>query len=147
MWEDGPETSLSQLQSGLQRALVNHGVPAVHRARSRASRLAARMIGKLGLIRPVLPRGRRRSFTVLSWASDARTFPDSYWREPVPWIFDCWEPQFPRWEKLLLRHRIRLAFFSSRAAASHFSGGLRTCPVLLGEAPLRAHDRRGGVRA
>jgi hypothetical protein len=129
MWDDGPEDSLTLLQHGLQRALVSLGVPAVHRARTGAVRFVARVLGKSGLIRPMLPRGRRQSLTVLSWASDARTFPDSYWREPVPWIFDCWQPQFRQWERLLRRHRVRTAFFSARAAAQHFAArvpGLRT---------------------
>lgn len=66
---------------------------------------------------------------MLNWASEARTFPDSYWRQPVPWIFDCWGPQFSQWETLLLRHKITTAFFTSKAATQHFGcriPGLRT---------------------
>jgi hypothetical protein len=125
MWDDGPEDSLALLQHGLQRALVAHGVPPVHRARSSLTRMIARAVGKTGLVRAVLPRGSRRSLTVLSWASDARTFPDSYWRQPVPWIFDCWEPQFPQWERLLRRHKISIAFFSSRSTTKYFASRIQ----------------------
>ena len=121
MWDDGDHDSLSLLQHGLQKALVSFGVPAVHRARTSSTRLFARALGKAEMIRPLFPRGNRKSLTVLSWASDARMFPDSYWREPVPWIFDCWEPQFAKWERLLRRHRVATAFFSSKTATKHFS--------------------------
>jgi hypothetical protein len=120
MWDDSPASGLTLLQHGLQRALEARGVPVVHRARTAPQRMLARAVARCGLIRPLVPRQQRRSLTVLSWASEARTFPDSYWREPVPWIFDCWGPQFADWERLLTRHRIRTAFFSARQAARHF---------------------------
>jgi hypothetical protein len=44
-------------------------------------------------------------------------------------MFDCWGPQFPEWEALLRRHKVRLAFFTARAAAEHFARlipGLKT---------------------
>ena len=129
MWDDTPATSLTLLQHGLQRELKLRGVPAVHRGRLSLQRGVARVLGRARLIRPLFPRRGRRSVTVLSWASEARTFPDSYWREPVPWIFDCWEPQFAAWERLLIRHRVQTAFFSARQAAAYFSeriAGLRT---------------------
>ncbi len=124
MWDDSPTTGLSLLQHGLQRALADLGVPKVRRWRQPGAIRTAQIAGKLGVSRPMLPsawRQRRRSITVLSWASATRTFPDTLWREVVPWIFDCWGPQFPAWEALLRRHRVRVAFFSARDAAAHFA--------------------------
>jgi hypothetical protein len=121
MWDDGPSTSLSALQHGLQQALADQGLRVVHRQRSPAARRLARVLSKLKLVRPIAPRSGRKSFTVLSWASDVRAFPDTYWRELVPWIFDCWEPHFDRWEALLKRHKVETAFFSARDTARYFA--------------------------
>lgn len=124
MWDDSPTTGLSLLQHGLQRALADLGVPVVRRWRLPGAYRAAQIAAKAGVSRPIVPaawRERRRSITVLSWASGTRTFPDTLWREIVPWIFDCWGPQFEAWEALLKRHRARVAFFSARDAAAHFA--------------------------
>jgi hypothetical protein len=112
---DEPETGLNLLQKGLQRALAARGVMPVHFQRSAAARRVARLMGKLGLVRPVWRRPPRVVVTV-TWASEATLFPASCFHEVVPFIFDCWPEQFDRWEALLRRHRVRLAFFSARDA-------------------------------
>ena len=112
---DEPETGLNLLQKGLQRALAARGVMPVHCQRSAAARRVARLMGKLGLVRPVWRRPPRVVVPV-TWASEATLFPASCFHEVVPFIFDCWPEQFDRWEKLLQRHRVRLAFFTARDA-------------------------------
>ena len=112
---DEPETGLNLLQKGLQRALTARGVVPVHYQRSVLARRLARLVGKLGLVRPVWRRPPRVVVPV-TWASEATLFPASCFHEVVPFIFDCWPEQFDRWEGLLRRHRVRLAFFSARDA-------------------------------
>ncbi len=112
---DEPESGLNLLQKGLQRALAARGVAPVHFQRSAIVRRVARLMGKLGLVRPVWRR-RPRVVVTVTWASEATLFPASCFHEVVPFIFDCWPEQFERWEGLLRRHRVRLAFFSARDA-------------------------------
>jgi len=57
----------------------------------------------------------------MCWGFDSFAFPDAMWRTLIPWGFDCWGPEFPRWEATLRRHRVPLAFFSARDAANHFA--------------------------
>lgn len=113
---DEPESGLNLLQKGLQRALKARGVEPVHYQRSAAARRVGRLMGKLGLARPLWRRPGARVVVTVTWASEATLFPASCFHEVVPFIFDCWPEQFDRWEALLRRHRVRLAFFSARDA-------------------------------
>ena len=116
------------LPRGMRAALMRRGVPEVLRQRTGLARRAARAMKKMRLMRRLGTLGKRRLVT-LSWASDAPAFPDAFWCELVPWIFDCWGPEYPEWEALLRRHRVRLAFFTARTSAEHFAKtipGLRT---------------------
>lgn len=108
------------LNRGMRDALVRQGVPHVVRQRSEIAMKAAAAVGKLDVVRRIAPIGRRRLVT-LSWGSDAAAIPDLLWCEIVPWIYDCWGPQFARFESMLQRNRIRLAFFSARSAGEHFA--------------------------
>lgn len=123
-----PVNTINLLMHGLQEALIRAGVPAIRRERSRLGQAVASAVSRAKIMRPI---GRRRRAMVgfVAWGSDSAVFPDAFWNELAPWIFDCWGPQFPRWEALLRRHRVRDAFFSARQAASHFERvipGLRT---------------------
>lgn len=120
LWRDDEVEGWTALQRGMQEALLRLGVPAVHRQRSDAMRRFARLLSRAGLVRRVAPLGKRRLVT-LAWRSDGPAFPDAYWCELVPWIYDCWGPNFDEWERLLRRNRVRLAFFTARAAAEHFA--------------------------
>lgn len=127
LWDDQPPSTLNLLSKGMQDALAELGVPRARRRRTRAAQLLARVLGRAGLVRPLVARPRGRSITALAWASHAPLVPDAYWRRMIPWIWDCWGPQFPRWEALLRTHRIDTAFFTARDAARHFA---RTIPGL-----------------
>jgi len=66
---------------------------------------------------------------------DRDVFPYCYWTELVPVLFDCWPHYFDWWESFFTRYRIRLAFFTARQSAEHFSKVLaKTTCVWLPEA-------------
>lgn len=150
MWQDSRLEGWTALQHGMQRSLQRLGVPVVRRQRSELARRAARGLAKLGLARRIVPLGGRRLVT-LTWRNEGPALPDAYWCEIVPWIYDCWPPQFAEWERLLRRHRVRLAFFSARAAAEHFaraipgleSRWLPECHELKSLSPARPLAERG----
>src|SRR5262245_1835740 len=118
---DEPENAVNLLQKGLLGALAAQGVRAVHYQRTRPVRYLARAMGKLGLGRPIVRARRQAVIPVVTWASHATLFGPTFFHEVIPWIFDCWGPQFDRWEGLLRRHRIRTVFFSARSAGEHFA--------------------------
>ena len=81
------------------------------------------LMNKLGIQRP-LPWSSRTMVSPLAWASDRDIFPAGFNWRIIPWIYDCWEPDFNKWERLLRRLRITTAFFSARLAAEEFSNRL-----------------------
>lgn len=110
----------SALPRGMRAALVRQGARPTLRQQWGVSRAAAKVCKRANLMRRLVTLGDRRLVT-LSWASDVPAFPDAFWSEMVPWIFDCWGPEWPQWEALLRRHRIKLALFSARASAQEFA--------------------------
>ncbi|MFM8732059.1 MAG: hypothetical protein ACKOGJ_05995, partial [Phycisphaerales bacterium] len=74
-----------------------------------------------------LPWATTVALTPLSWASDRDIYPAAFLHRIVPWIYDCWPSHWDRWEALLRRLRVRMAFFSSRSAAHEFA---RRLPAL-----------------
>lgn len=120
MWRDDPVLGWTALQRGMQEALARLGIPRIRRQPTQWIRTFAGGLAKTGLVRNVARVGRRRLVT-LSWASDGPVVPDGVWCEIVPWLYDCWEPNWPRWERMLRRQRVRRAFFTARPAAEHFA--------------------------
>ncbi len=100
-------------------ALGRAGVPLVHQQRSGVARALYRALARAGLLRPISA-SRGVCIAPIAWANVGPAYPAAFRRELVPWIFDCWGPQFPAWERALRSQRCRLAFFSARAAADHF---------------------------
>ncbi len=119
-WSEVAQEGWAALPRGMRAALLRQGVREVSRQGSGLSRKVARVCKKAKLMRRVATLGKRRLVT-LSWASDVPAFPDAFWCEIVPWCFDTWGQDWPEWEALLRRHRVRLAFFTARAAAEHFA--------------------------
>lgn len=117
---DEPESGLNLLQKGLQCELMALGVRGIHAQPTDLHRKLGRAMGKFGLVRPLLQR-EPTCIVPLTWASEAPLFPRAYTHRILPWIFDCWGPQFPAWEKLLRKYRISRACFSSRDAAGYFA--------------------------
>jgi hypothetical protein len=127
-WCEVPGQGWAALPKGMRLALARQGIPSRQRQKSPTMKAAARICKKAGLMRRIVRLGTRRLVT-LSWASDVPAFPDAFWSEIIPWIFDCWGPEWPEWEALLKRHRVRLAFFTARTSAEHFAKvvpGLKT---------------------
>lgn len=127
---DEPLDGRNLLQRGLEEALIRAGVPAIRRQRYKLGRKLGNACSRFGITRRLKKKPKRAIVAGLAWASDMLAFPEAMWCELTPWIFDCWGPQFSKWEALLRRHRVRDAFFSARAAAQHFA---KTMPG------LRAH--------
>lgn len=105
---------------GMENALLKLGVPGVHRLNARWKLAPAQALNRLGLARQYARLKRRRVLTCLGWGSAVWALPDGLIAETVPWISDCWAPDFPKWQRLLQRLKIRQAFFSARACAEHF---------------------------
>ncbi len=120
MCRDEPTRGWNLQTVGLSRALLRLGVPSVWWPTRGLRWILGRAAARARLVRPLLRRPRTRLIAPTAWASDSGAFPYAYWTELVPWIYDCWEPQFHRWERLLRRHRVRTAFFTARDAAAHF---------------------------
>lgn len=115
-----PVEGWTALNRGMRDQLHALGVPKVNCQSWGITGKIARAASKLGLIRNLARLGKRRIVT-LTWSSDAPAFPDAYWCEIVPWIYDCWGQEWEKWEALLKRHRVRIAFFSTRQTAEHFA--------------------------
>jgi hypothetical protein len=118
---DEPEVGVNLPSKGLQRALVERGVRAVHYQRTWPVRQMARVLGKMGLVRPLIRSRPQAVVVVVTWASHATLFWSTCFHEVVPWIWDCWGQQFDRWEALLRQHKVRTAFFSARYARDYFA--------------------------
>jgi hypothetical protein len=128
VWAEHEVEGWTALPRGMRLALGRQGVPDIRRQTSGLGTKLAKFCGKYRLIRRLAPLGKRRLVT-LSWARDSTAFPDAYYSEMVPWIFDCWGPEWPEWEKLLRRHKVRLAFFTARTSLEHFT---KVVPGLTG---------------
>jgi hypothetical protein len=98
--------------------------------------------GRLGLSR-TMPGIVRRAILPLAWASDRDAFPLQYVFRIVPWVYDCWEPDFMRWDSLLARMRPPVAFFSCRTNSDRFAArfpGTR-CAWVPEAVDAEAYDR------
>lgn len=120
-YNDEPEIAVNLLQKGFQKALLEQGLRAVHYQRTKPVRYAARALGKLGLVRPIVRLRPQAVIPVVTWASHATLFWGTCFHEVIPWIYDCWGQDFARWEQLLRRHKIRTVFFSARQPRDHFA--------------------------
>jgi len=125
---DGPEEGWTLPPKLFAEAVARAGVRALHRQRSHASRKIARVICKTGLVH-VYGNGHTESsrggaIAPMCWGWDSMAFPDALWRTLIPWCFDCWGPEYARWEAAFRRHRVPLAFFSARQCAEHFANAI-----------------------
>lgn len=105
------ESSLAR--AGLQRRSVPHAA---------VWRIPAKVLARLGLVRPILRRQGELILVPSMGFAEYRLIPHGYLFETVLYVFDCWPSLFPRWEAFFFRHRPRLTFFSARDAAGHFRG-------------------------
>lgn len=113
----------------LNRAFDRAGLRGVNHQRWGPVRSLARALGKLGVQRKLVRLPGRACLVGLMWPNDGRLFPYSLLWDVIPYIWDCWPPDYPKWEALFRRHRIRVAFISAKGSAEHFRGrvgGLET---------------------
>jgi hypothetical protein len=106
---------------GLEQALAAAGVRPLSHQASEFYRFLARVMAKAGMVRNFWKAGKDIYLAILMGAAEYRLLPFSYGREVVVYCFDCWPAKYPRWEAFFRRNRIRLAFFSARRSAEHFS--------------------------
>ena len=104
------------------------GVPGVDYQIVPGTQLIGRVISRLGIQRNFMY-GPTAFIALCDHCGTSRWFPVALWREPIPYILDCWEPRWDSWERILRQHRVRVAFFSARRNAQEFAmriTGLRT---------------------
>jgi hypothetical protein len=119
---------------GMEVSLDRHNVGHTLSPRGPRHEFVSRALAKLKLVRPVARRSHTAYLVPSGQASEARFFPVTYFHPIIPWIFDAWPNLWDRIEQILRRHRVRLAFFSSRQAADHFRRKLGIDAVWLPEA-------------
>jgi len=115
---------------GLERALEQIGVRG-HEVG--LTPLGIRVVWKLAafhLIRPLPWRRARAIIVPLMGLEEARLFPWVYLNQLIPFVFDCLPKEFGLWAALLRRHKMRIAVFSSRSAASEMGGRVKDCRCL-----------------
>lgn len=115
----GPDAHINDFLDAWYRAMRDAGLREVRIPNWPSRPPTASALSRLLPQRP-MPWARTMALTPLSWASDRDIFPAGFMYRIVPWVYDCWPPNWDRWESLLRRHGVRLAFFSSRQAAEEF---------------------------
>jgi hypothetical protein len=105
---------------GLALELEKLGIKSQSFQSNSYSHYAGKLLSKLKLSRNFVDITNTAYIVGLSWASETALFPVTYYSEVIPWITDCWEPQFSYWEKILSRHKIRNVFFSARDVIPYF---------------------------
>ncbi len=118
-----PVDHLQPFLDGFYGAAREVGLPLVSAPGGGLWRRLGSACGRLGIAR-ALPGIERRAICPVAWASDRDAFPLQLAYRLIPWVYDCWEPDFPRWDRLLLRLRPPVAFFSCRRVADRFADRL-----------------------
>ncbi len=85
-----------------------------------ASSIVPRLISKARLARRYGRRSQGSFFAGMMGPSESFLIPYCFLMEPIVYCFDCWQPQYPWWERFFRRHQIRTAFFSARQSAEYF---------------------------
>lgn len=122
----GPDAHINDFLEGWYEAMRDSGLPEERVPNWPGRRITSSALSRLLPQRP-LPWATVVALTPLSWASDRDIYPTAFRHRIVPWIYDCWPSHWDRWEALLRRLRVRMAFFSSRSAAREFA---RRLPAL-----------------
>lgn len=106
---------------GLEEALTKAGVQPLGHQASEFFRFLTRLLARAGMVRNFWTGKRGTYLAILMGPAEYRLFPYCYGREMIIYCFDCWPAKYARWEAIFRRNRIRLAFFSARRSAEHFS--------------------------
>jgi Glycosyl transferases group 1 len=105
----------------IEKIMAARGLDAVRNPQARSWIAIARVLAKLRLPLNLWRTPLGPVFVTCVGTMESRTLPLACWTELIPYCFDCWAPEWDRWESLFRRHRIRLAFFTARRAAEHFA--------------------------
>ena len=109
--------------ASIVRAMQDCGVQVLPRI-SRFSRIVGRGAKVTRTMRNMVQIRGRAYMLSTSWASDSQFFWRGLFFEIVPYVYDCWPSQYHQWLALFRRHRTRVAFVSSKGAASSFRKNL-----------------------
>lgn len=104
----------------VENGLTYWGMPAVHNQPNAAIVLIAKALAHTGLTRNLFKLQHKAFLAPLMGPSERRLFPTCYAYESIVHCFDCWPPEYDRWERIFRRHRVETAFFSARQSAEHF---------------------------
>jgi hypothetical protein len=83
-----------------------------------------RVLARAGFVRSLGRSSKTAYLASLMGPAERILFPRAYAFEIVPFCFDCWEPDFPRWRRILRRHRVRIAFFTAKTSADRMGDAL-----------------------
>jgi hypothetical protein len=106
---------------GLEEALSKAGGQPLRHQASEFLRFLTRLIARAGMVRNFWKGKKGTYLAILMGPAEYRLFPYCYGREMMVYCFDCWPAKYARWEAIFRHNRIRLAFFSARRSAEHFS--------------------------
>ncbi len=105
----------------IEKAFLAEGLPAKSLPVSVFQERIGRVLAKMRLLR-ALPLTCKKTYIVpIMDVAEFRFFPVCFRNEIVPICFDCWPYRWPRWQKMLNRHRIRDVFFTSQIARDEFA--------------------------
>lgn len=107
-------------QKQFNEALIDHGIPTKRHQPWKSLWYLGGVLSKMRLCRNLTERKNKAAIMALSWPSETRLFPVTFYSEIIPWITDCWPPDFDAWEGLFRRHKMKHIFFSARDAAIEF---------------------------
>jgi hypothetical protein len=108
--------TIHALEASLIRAgVVRRSVPGDAKWRT-----PAKVLSRLGLIRPFIRRRENLVLVPSMGFSEYRLVPFGYIFETVLYVFDCWPKDYRRWIAYFRRHRPRVTFFSARDSAAYF---------------------------
>lgn len=129
----------------VMRELARQGVEPIGGRRGRMRMNVGRLLCRSVLIQN-FSYGSRAVIQMSGNRGSGRWFPRGMTSEIVPLMFDCWEKNWPWWERTMRRGRVRTAMFTSSQAAEAMGQrmpGLRT--IWVPEAIDLSDYRCGGV--
>lgn len=104
----------------IEDSLRRHGVAGVDNDAS-LLRLGGKVLARSGLARRIGVIDRTTYLVPIMGPCFYRFVPFVWFSETIPFAHDCWEPDFPRWERFLRKAGIRRAFFTARQSAEAMS--------------------------
>lgn len=105
---------------GIQKELERRGLQAFDQFSLPLRYPIARVVGRLHLNILLNPFPGSPMLAYGGSVPDVTCFPVSLWTRFIPYFFDCWEPQFSRWESFFRRNRTKIAFLTARYSAEYF---------------------------